>query len=78
MRTTSRARRDPEQGLAGLRCSICGHPSSGWVCAETIDDQGQDLIEAYSACDLHCLEPIGHTSSEASFFAYGAEGLRPA
>ncbi len=58
MGAANREPHESEQGLAGLPCSICGQPSVGWVYSTVTDEEGQDTIEAYSACDVHRLEVV--------------------
>ena len=65
MGAANREPHESEQRLAGLPCSICGQPSVGWVYSTVTDDEGQDVIEAYSACDVHRLEIVQPTDPVA-------------
>jgi len=65
MRAARHERRESAEGLAGLPCSTCGQPSVGWVYSTTTDVNGQDAIEAYSACDPHRLELVRPTDPVA-------------
>jgi hypothetical protein len=65
MRAANREPRESGQGLRGLPCSVCGKPSVGWVYSTTTDVNGQDAIEAYSACDAHRLERVRPTDPVA-------------
>lgn len=66
MRAANREPTDPDQGLSRVPCSVCGQPSAGWVYSTMTDDQGHDVVEAYSACEAHRLEVIQGTDSQAS------------
>lgn len=66
MTTANRSPHDPEPGLAGLPCGVCGQPSVGWTYTTLTDDEGHDVIEAYSACDAHRLELLGESETQAS------------
>jgi hypothetical protein len=65
MGAAKRARRDPEPGIGTLPCAICGQASSGWVYTTSTDDEGHDLLDAYSACDAHRLVQM-RADSQAS------------
>jgi hypothetical protein len=54
---------DPQQGLASLPCSVCGQPTTGWIYYSTTDDDGNDVVEGFSACAAHLPQNV---ESEAS------------
>lgn len=66
MPAANRSSHNPEPGLAGLPCGVCGQPSVGWVYSTLTDDEGNDVIEAYSACDAHRLELVAQSEIQAS------------
>lgn len=66
MAAAIRPSHDPEPGLADLPCGVCGQPSVGWVYSNLTDDEGNDVIEAYSACDAHRLELVPQSEIQAS------------
>lgn len=66
MTAAIRSSHDPQLGLADLPCGVCGQPSVGWVYATLTDDEGNDVIEAYSACDAHRLELVAQSETRAS------------
>ena len=65
MPAAHRSLHDPEPGLAGLPCGVCGQASVGWVYTHLTDDEGNDVIEAYSACDAHRLELVAESEIQA-------------
>jgi len=66
MRAANRAQTDPDPELARIPCSVCGKPSAGWVYSDMTDDEGHDVVEAYSACEAHRLEVLLGVDSQAS------------
>lgn len=66
MGAAKRARNDPDPGIGALPCAVCGHASSGWVYTTTVDEDGHDVLDAYSACDAHRLVQLAREDSQAS------------
>jgi hypothetical protein len=66
MRVASRQPKDPDEGLAQMPCSVCGRPSAGWVVVESTNDQGHQVMEGRSACEVHRLQLVAGTETQAS------------